>query len=57
MVKQNITMTSIEELFESINYKQVLAVKSEYFEKSFAVNPLSSTGINKFKSSSTNSKF
>ena len=29
MVKQNITMTSIEELFESINYKQVLAVKSE----------------------------
>tara|TARA_B100000029_G_C17102596_1_gene788463 strand:- start:2 stop:649 length:648 start_codon:yes stop_codon:yes gene_type:complete len=29
MVKQNITMTEIEELFKSINYKQVLAVKSE----------------------------
>ena len=29
MVKQNITMTAIEELFESINYKQVLSVKSE----------------------------
>ena len=29
MVKQNITMTAIEELFESINYEKVLSVKSE----------------------------
>ena len=29
MVKQNITMNAIEELFKSINYKQVLSVKSE----------------------------
>ena len=29
MVKQNITMKDIEDYFESINYKQVLAVKSE----------------------------
>ena len=29
MVKQNITMNAIEELFKRINYKQVLSVKSE----------------------------
>ena len=29
MVKQNITMNAIEELFNRINYKQVLSVKSE----------------------------
>ena len=29
MVKQNITMKDIEDYFESINYKQVLTVKSE----------------------------
>ena len=29
MVKQNITMKDIEDYFESINYKQVLSVKSE----------------------------
>ena len=29
MVKQNITMNDIENYFQSINYKQVLSVKSE----------------------------
>ena len=29
MLKQNINMTAIEELFKSINYEQVLSVKSE----------------------------
>ena len=29
MIKQNITMNAIEELFKRINYKQVLSVKSE----------------------------
>ena len=29
MVKQNISMNDIEDYFESINYKQVLSVKSE----------------------------
>ena len=31
MVKQNITMKDIEDYFESINYKKVLAVKSGYY--------------------------
>jgi hypothetical protein len=29
MVKQNITMNDIKDYFESINYEQVLSVKSE----------------------------